>query len=55
MRQEGDIPWGSGKLSEEDKKMASNSSSEFKLWVMIFHLFSALFKKNDAVREKPDS
>lgn len=50
MRQEGHIPWGSGKLSEEDKKMASNGSSEFKLQAMIFHLFSPLFKKGDAVR-----
>lgn len=50
MRQEGHIPWGSGKLSEEDKKMVSNSFSEFKLLAMIFHMFSPLFKNRDAVR-----
>lgn len=50
MRQEGHIPWGSGKLAKEDKKMVSNSSSEFKLLVMIFHMFSPLFKSMDAMR-----
>lgn len=50
MRQEGHILWGSGKLSEEDKNMVSNSSSEFKLLIMIFHLFCPLFKNRDAVR-----
>lgn len=50
MRQEGHITWGSEKLSEKDKKTESNSSSEFKLLVMIFHLFSPLFKNRDAVK-----
>lgn len=44
------IPQGGGKLSEEDKKMAANSSTEFKLLVMIFRMFSPWSKNMDAVR-----
>lgn len=32
MRQEGHIPWGSEKLSEEDKKMVSNGPQSSSYW-----------------------